>query len=90
MEEDNGPDSSGSPDQTPRGPEVGHACNSCRRRKLRCSREMPACQHCRKSASECYYETRRAKPGMKAGALDNIHRRLGAVLHLLRPSKGHL
>ncbi|KAL4984685.1 fungal-specific transcription factor domain-containing protein [Aspergillus falconensis] len=79
MEEDNGPDSSGSPDQTPRGPDVGHACNSCRRRKLRCSREVPACQHCRKSASECYYETKRAKPGMKAGALDNIHRRLDAL-----------
>ncbi|CBF80524.1 hypothetical protein AN8426.2 [Aspergillus nidulans FGSC A4] len=79
MEEDNGPDSSGSADQTIRGPEVGHACNSCRRRKLRCSREVPACQHCRKSASECYYEAKRAKPGMKAGALDNIHRRLDAL-----------
>ncbi|KAL3462481.1 fungal-specific transcription factor domain-containing protein [Aspergillus heterothallicus] len=76
MEYDNGPDSSGSP---ARGPEVGHACNSCRKRKLRCSRELPACQHCRKSASECTYETKRAKPGMKAGALDNIHRRLDAL-----------
>ncbi|KAL4867193.1 hypothetical protein BDV12DRAFT_186842 [Aspergillus spectabilis] len=79
MDEYNGPDSSGSPENPPRGPEVGHACNSCRRRKLRCSRELPACQHCRKSASECYYETKRAKPGMKAGALDNIHRRLDAL-----------
>ena len=25
------------------------ACNSCRKRKLRCSRELPACQHCRKT-----------------------------------------
>ncbi|KAL2812260.1 fungal-specific transcription factor domain-containing protein [Aspergillus granulosus] len=79
MDVDNGPDSSGSPDNAPRGPEVGHACNSCRKRKLRCSRELPACQHCRKSASECTYETKRAKPGMKAGALDNIHRRLDAL-----------
>ncbi|KAL4916378.1 fungal-specific transcription factor domain-containing protein [Aspergillus aurantiobrunneus] len=79
MEEYNGPDSSGSPDNPPRGPDIGHACNSCRRRKLRCSRELPACQHCRKSASECYYETKRAKPGMKAGALDNIHKRLDVL-----------
>ncbi|KAL2841723.1 fungal-specific transcription factor domain-containing protein [Aspergillus pseudoustus] len=79
MEDENGPDSSGSPDNAPRGPEVGHACNSCRKRKLRCSRELPACQHCRKSASECTYETKRAKPGMKAGALDNIHRRLDVL-----------
>ncbi|KAL5332483.1 fungal-specific transcription factor domain-containing protein [Aspergillus crustosus] len=89
MENPSGPhsgeDSSGSPENPspsqsqPRGPEAGHACNSCRRRKLRCSRELPSCQHCRKSVSECYYETKRAKPGMKAGALDNIHRRLDAL-----------
>ncbi|KAL4811612.1 fungal-specific transcription factor domain-containing protein [Aspergillus spinulosporus] len=90
MEEDNGPDSSGSPDQTPRGPEAGHACNSCRRRKLRCSREVPACQHCRKSASECFYETKRAKPGMKAGALDNIHRRLDALERSLEKHQARL
>ncbi|KAL4924102.1 Zn(II)2Cys6 transcription factor [Aspergillus undulatus] len=79
MNDYNGPDSSGSTENPPRGQEVGHACNSCRRRKLRCSRELPACQHCRKTLSECYYETKRAKPGMKAGALDNIHRRLDAL-----------
>ncbi|KAL5362696.1 fungal-specific transcription factor domain-containing protein [Aspergillus floccosus] len=59
--------------------QVGHACNSCRKRKLRCSRELPTCQHCRKSASECFYETKRGKPGMKAGALESIHRRLDAL-----------
>ncbi|KAL4905641.1 hypothetical protein BDW74DRAFT_178009 [Aspergillus multicolor] len=90
MDEYNGPDSSGSPDQTPRGPEVGHACNSCRRRKLRCSRELPSCQHCRKTASECQYETKRAKPGMKAGALDNIHRRLDAVERTLGKQQAKL
>ncbi|BCS21763.1 Zn(II)2Cys6 transcription factor [Aspergillus puulaauensis] len=79
MNEYHGPDSSGSPENQARGPEIGHACNSCRRRKLRCSRELPACQHCRKTVSDCHYETTRAKPGMKAGALDNIHRRLDAI-----------
>ncbi|KAL6236491.1 hypothetical protein BDW75DRAFT_229421 [Aspergillus navahoensis] len=90
MSPNNGRDSSGSPDQTSRGSEVGHACNSCRRRKLRCSREIPACQHCRKSASECYYETKRAKPGMKAGALDNIHRRLDALERSLERHQARL
>ncbi|KAL4967005.1 Zn(II)2Cys6 transcription factor [Aspergillus stella-maris] len=79
MDDYNGPDPSGSPENPPRGSEAGHACNSCRRRKLRCSRELPACQQCRKTLSECYYETKRAKPGMKAGALDNIHRRLDVL-----------
>jgi hypothetical protein len=27
------------------------ACNPCRKRKLRCSRELPACQHCRKTGN---------------------------------------
>ncbi|EEU43806.1 uncharacterized protein NECHADRAFT_11576, partial [Fusarium vanettenii 77-13-4] len=53
------------------------ACNCCRKRKLRCSRETPACEHCRKTGYECVYESKRAKPGMKTGAVENIHRRLG-------------
>lgn len=28
------------------------ACNPCRKRKLRCSRELPACQHCRKTGMQ--------------------------------------
>ena len=28
---------------------VGLACNVCRKSKLRCSRDKPACQHCRKT-----------------------------------------
>ncbi|KAM0275863.1 hypothetical protein ACHAQH_007335 [Verticillium albo-atrum] len=59
--------------------EAALACNCCRKRKLRCSREVPACQQCRKTGSECVYETKRAKPGMKAGAIENLHRRLDAL-----------
>ena len=29
--------------------EAALACNCCRRRKLRCSREVPTCQQCRKT-----------------------------------------
>ncbi|KAL4891172.1 fungal-specific transcription factor domain-containing protein [Aspergillus ambiguus] len=68
----------------------GHACNLCRRRKLRCSRDVPSCQHCRRSASECIYEAKRGKPGMKAGALDNIHRRLDALEHSLGQQQSSL
>ncbi|CRK40054.1 hypothetical protein BN1723_004680 [Verticillium longisporum] len=59
--------------------EAALACNCCRKRKLRCSREVPTCQQCRKTGSECVYETKRAKPGMKAGAIENLHRRLDAL-----------
>ncbi|KAL2127422.1 hypothetical protein VTI74DRAFT_10759 [Chaetomium olivicolor] len=58
---------------------TGLACNPCRKRKLRCSRELPACQHCRKTGAECVYEAKRNKPGLKSGALENVHRRLDAL-----------
>ncbi|KAH8683616.1 fungal-specific transcription factor domain-containing protein [Ilyonectria robusta] len=64
-------------------PEGGLACNSCRRRKLRCSREAPSCQHCRKTGSDCVYEAKRGKPGMKTGAIENLHRRLGKHFDIL-------
>ena len=65
----------------------GLACNGCRKSKLRCSRDKPACQHCRKTGAECTYETKRVKPGLKAGAIENIHRRLGNVIETtLHPS----
>jgi hypothetical protein len=69
------------------------ACNGCRRAKLRCSRDRPSCIHCRKTGTllrpnttlsllmqvglVCVYETKRVKPGLKAGAVENLHKRLG-------------
>ncbi|KAH7070999.1 fungal-specific transcription factor domain-containing protein [Paraphoma chrysanthemicola] len=52
------------------------ACDSCRKSKLRCSRDRPNCLHCRKTGLDCIYQTKRVKPGLKAGAVENIHRRL--------------
>ncbi|RAQ51393.1 hypothetical protein AFGD_012164 [Aspergillus flavus] len=57
-------------------PELSVACSNCRNRKLRCSKETPACQHCRKTGSHCVYDPKRSKPGIKSGAIENIHRRL--------------
>ncbi|KAH6886751.1 fungal-specific transcription factor domain-containing protein [Thelonectria olida] len=71
--DNDGPDASTRPDAS----ESSLACNCCRKRKLRCSRETPTCEHCRKTGFECVYESKRAKPGMKAGAVENLHRRLG-------------
>ncbi|KAG4270056.1 hypothetical protein FPRO04_11888 [Fusarium proliferatum] len=66
------------PEQTAQAPDAGLACNCCRKRKLRCSRETPICEHCRKTGQDCVYETKRARPGMKGGAIENVHKRLGA------------
>ncbi len=40
------------------------ACVSCRRKKIRCSGEKPACKHCTRSRTPCVYKvtTRKATP----------------------------
>lgn len=70
----------------------GPACQSCRKRKLKCNREAP-CSQCVRlcesvfisflhnsdkfEACECFYDNRRQKPGMKSGAVESLSRRLG-------------
>ncbi|RXG42991.1 hypothetical protein VDGE_30625 [Verticillium dahliae] len=69
----------GNDDNSANAFEGGLACNGCRRRKLRCSREVPTCQQCRKISSDCVYETKRVKPGLKPGAVEMLQRRLDAL-----------
>lgn len=52
------------------------ACQSCRRRKLKCSREAPKCSQCSRLEILCVYPSIRHKPGMKSGAVEALSRRL--------------
>lgn len=56
----------------------GPACQPCRTRKSKCSRQMP-CSQCVKNELTCVYDKEKNKPGMKAGAIDRINRRLDAL-----------
>ncbi|KAF2112785.1 fungal-specific transcription factor domain-containing protein [Lophiotrema nucula] len=51
------------------------ACASCRKRKLRCSRESPSCSQCERLAILCVYSPKQ-KPGLKTGALEALTRRV--------------
>ncbi|KAL9476126.1 hypothetical protein ACSS6W_005967 [Trichoderma asperelloides] len=64
------------------------ACLSCRRRKSRCSRERPSCAQCFKIGAECQYVVKQ-KPGIKAGAVDNLNRRLEVLEQILLDSSGN-
>jgi len=44
------------------------SCWTCRKRKARCSRTLPACSHCRDAGQPCAYPLVQMKPGPKAGA----------------------
>ncbi|KAK7179404.1 hypothetical protein DPSP01_010401 [Paraphaeosphaeria sporulosa] len=57
---------------------TGPACQPCRTRKSKCSRQMP-CSQCVKNELTCVYDKEKNKPGMKVGAIDRINRRLDAL-----------
>ncbi|KAF4978139.1 hypothetical protein FZEAL_5437 [Fusarium zealandicum] len=48
------------------------SCHGCRRRKLKCSREQPSCANC----ETCVYDAKKNKPGLKAGAVEGLSKRL--------------
>lgn len=73
------------------------SCDGCRLRKLKCSRDKPACSKCRSLGERanhsadghsthnshniigvsCVYDLRKTKPGLKAGAVESLGRRIG-------------
>ncbi|KAE8140801.1 fungal-specific transcription factor domain-containing protein [Aspergillus pseudotamarii] len=54
------------------------ACQSCRKKKARCSREQP-CSQCVRFDVACVYDDRRLKPGLRAGAVDQLYRRIDTL-----------
>jgi hypothetical protein len=52
----------------------GPACQSCRRRKSRCSKQQP-CEQCERLDVECTYDERR-RPGFKTGAIEALSQRV--------------
>ncbi|KIL89514.1 hypothetical protein FAVG1_07094 [Fusarium avenaceum] len=55
------------------------SCQGCRRRKLRCSRDKPVCNHCERLDSPCVYDLRKNKPGIKTGVIEGLNRRVEAL-----------
>ncbi|KAF4334040.1 hypothetical protein FBEOM_12133 [Fusarium beomiforme] len=55
------------------------SCSSCRKRKLKCSRQTPTCSNCERLGAPCVYENRRTKPGLKGGAVESLNQRLEKV-----------
>ncbi|KAJ3494520.1 hypothetical protein NLG97_g4029 [Lecanicillium saksenae] len=54
------------------------ACQLCRKKKAKCSREQP-CSQCIKSGVDCVYEDKRSKGGVKIGVIERLNQRIDAV-----------
>ncbi|KAJ4294223.1 hypothetical protein N0V90_007913 [Kalmusia sp. IMI 367209] len=71
-------DTSGISNANKRDDGVGPACQACRKKKAKCSRQTP-CSQCVKNGLNCMYAKEKGKPGMKAGAIDRINSRMDAL-----------
>ncbi|KAH7159461.1 hypothetical protein B0J13DRAFT_108654 [Dactylonectria estremocensis] len=65
------------------------SCESCRKRKLKCSRRKPVCSNCERLDTLCVYELKRNKPGLKSGAVEGLNRRLELVEQVLFNQDDH-
>ncbi|OKL60634.1 hypothetical protein UA08_04167 [Talaromyces atroroseus] len=52
------------------------ACIACRRKKIRCSGEKPACKHCQKSRIPCVYKVTTRKAAPRTDYMAMLDRRL--------------
>lgn len=52
------------------------ACVACRRKKIRCSGEKPACKHCLKSRTPCVYKVSTRKAGPRTDYMAMLDKRL--------------
>ncbi|RDW66826.1 hypothetical protein BP5796_09575 [Coleophoma crateriformis] len=64
------------------------ACQSCRKRKLKCSRELPHCSHCQRLGESCLYDRERQRPGFKSGVINGLNRRLELLEQILLDENG--
>lgn len=65
------------------------ACASCKKRKLRCSRDLPVCSHCLRLSTECVYNPKQ-KPGLKPGAVEALTRRVAFLEQILLDDSGNI
>ncbi|CAK7212201.1 hypothetical protein SCUCBS95973_001364 [Sporothrix curviconia] len=56
----------------------GPACQSCRRKKAKCSRRQP-CSFCAKHDIDCVYDDTRSRPGMRSGAIEHLNQRISTL-----------
>ncbi|KAK9459669.1 fungal-specific transcription factor domain-containing protein [Lipomyces oligophaga] len=63
--------------------EIEQACDSCRRRKLKCTKEFPICAYCRRHKRECVYSPRAVRSPLTRKYLTQVENRVEILESLL-------
>ncbi|KAK9470703.1 fungal-specific transcription factor domain-containing protein [Dipodascopsis tothii] len=69
--------------------EIEQACDSCRHRKLKCTKELPVCAYCRRHNRECVYSPRAVRSPLTRKHLTEVEdrvMRLEAVVSSMWPN----
>lgn len=61
---------------------VDRACDSCRRKKLKCSKNRPICENCLKNGWECCYSPRTKRSPLTRVHLSEVENRLDSLAQL--------
>ncbi|KAI9226056.1 MAG: nuclear protein, partial [Piptocephalis tieghemiana] len=61
----------------------GRACDTCRRRKVRCDGESPVCSNCKSVQASCTYNDTARKRGPPKGYIEAIELRLQRMESLI-------
>ena len=69
-------------DKTDEGEEDCPACNSCRKRKTKCSRQQP-CFNCVRLQVDCIYDESKERPGIKPGTIALLTQRVSILEQML-------
>ncbi|KAK7205883.1 putative C6 transcription factor, partial [Myxozyma melibiosi] len=62
---------------------VEQACDSCRRRKLKCTKEYPVCGYCRRHQRECVYSPRAIRSPLTRKYLTQVETRVDRLEALI-------
>lgn len=82
--------SQGFPPPLPTNIQIEQACDSCRKRKLKCSKELPRCSKCIAHKWDCIYSPKTVRSPLTRSHLTNVEARvrlLEDVLTRLVPAK---
>ncbi|KAI9929456.1 hypothetical protein MW887_000928 [Aspergillus wentii] len=64
------------------------ACLVCRHRKVACDRRRPQCGLCVKNNFDCQYKAREYRPGLRAGYVSELDKRLGQLERRMNALEG--
>ncbi|KAJ1966333.1 hypothetical protein IWQ62_002450 [Dispira parvispora] len=66
-------------------PRFHHACDQCRRKKIKCDGTKPNCNNCHKACAECHYSLVAPRKAVRRGNMNNIKSRLDSLEELIGP-----